>query len=72
MDVWSCGVIAAELLLGVHPWHFKKDDWPSVFAAVAARIGRPGSQKCPLMVGVGAQEMVGGGMWKDETGARRP
>ena len=72
VDVWSCGVIAAELLLGVHPWPFKKDDWPSVFTAIAARIGRPGGQKCPLMVGVGAQEMVAGGMWQDDAAARRP
>ena len=72
VDVWSCGVIAAELLLGRHPWQFTSEDWPTVFAAIAAKLGRPGGAKAPLMVGVGAQEMVGGGMWKDETGARRP
>ena len=72
VDVWSCGVIAAELLLGRHPWQFTSEDWPTVFAAIAAKLGRPSGAKVPLMVGVGAQEMVAGGMWKDEAGARRP
>ena len=72
MDVWSCGVIAAELLLGRHPWQFTSEDWPTVFAAIAAKLGRPSGAKVPLMVGVGAQEMVAGGMWKDDAAARRP
>ena len=72
VDVWSCGVIAAELLLGRHPWLFTSEDWPTVFAAIAAKLGRPGGAKVPLMVGVSAQEMVAGGMWKDDAAARRP
>ena len=71
VDVWSCGVIAAELLLGRHPWQFTSEDWPTVFAAIAAKLGRPSGAKVPLMVGVGAQEMVAGGMWKDDAAARR-
>ena len=72
VDVWSCGVIAAELLLGKHPWQFMHEDWPEVFDAIAAKLGRPSGPKFPLMVGVSAQEIVNGGMWKDDAAARRP
>ena len=72
VDVWSCGVIAAELLLGRHPWQFPSEDGPTVFAAIAAKLGRPTGAKVPLMVGVSAQEIVAGGMWKDDAAARRP
>ena len=73
VDVWSCGVIGAELLLARHPWPFSSEEWPTVFDAIAAKLGRPrGPGRVPLMVGVSAQEMVGGGMWKDASAARRP
>ena len=72
MDVGSCGVIAAEMLLGKHPWYFPSDDWPTVFAFIAAKIGRPPGGKGPLTKGVSQQDMVGGGMWKNEGAAIRP
>ena len=70
VDVWSCGVVAAEMLLGKHPWSFSSDDWPTAFAAIAAKLGRPTGAKA-LCVGKVAQDMVAGGMWKDVAGARR-
>ena len=64
--------MGAELLLGKHPWPFSSEEWPKVFDALAAKLGRPnGPGKAPLMVGVSAQDIVGGGMWKDAASAKR-
>ena len=73
VDMWSCGVIMAELLIGRRVFDLTEDLSESV-RLISCRLGPPtGSAKSLLLGGQREdnQDMLNGGLWKDQFKAKR-